>query len=118
MQALEYIYEGLGSPHSNAKDRMVSKRSERDAFDGVRRGVLHCYAFVDAQPETETVLLFAFCSSQRAQQDGNKLTFGEVLPAGVTKIMDKDHLDASNAKVMIDLVSQSCESNSFVIHND
>ena len=36
--------------------------------------------------------------------NGNcSLLFGEVLPDGVSKMLDSDHLDASNATVLYDL---------------
>jgi hypothetical protein len=38
-----------------------------------------------------------------AQKSGNSLCFGEVLPDGVAKLLDADHLDAINARIMVDL---------------
>ena len=37
-----------------------------------------------------------------ADESGSSLLYGEVLPRGVNKMLDRDHLDASNAKVLYD----------------
>ena len=38
-----------------------------------------------------------------AVQESASLLYGEVLPAGVTKLLDADHLDAGSAEVLFDL---------------
>lgn len=38
-----------------------------------------------------------------AAESGSSLLYGEVLPAGVDRLMDADHLDAASAAVLVDL---------------
>eukprot|EP00467_Chlorarachnion_reptans_P024085 CAMPEP_0114487676 /NCGR_PEP_ID=MMETSP0109-20121206/904_1 /TAXON_ID=29199 /ORGANISM="Chlorarachnion reptans, Strain CCCM449" /LENGTH=326 /DNA_ID=CAMNT_0001663979 /DNA_START=238 /DNA_END=1218 /DNA_ORIENTATION=- len=40
-----------------------------------------------------------------AEKAGTRLTYGEIHPKGVLKIMDEEHLDAERAKVLVDIGS-------------
>jgi len=41
--------------------------------------------------------------NEQAEQQGASLLFGEILPSGVSKLLDKQHLDASTATTLVDL---------------
>lgn len=40
---------------------------------------------------------------EEAKATGSSLLYGEVLPEGVCKLLDSNHADAANARVLVDL---------------
>jgi len=61
----------------------------------------------DELNQHETLLLGSRCTSridrEYADKTGARLTYGEVLPDGVEKMLDARHLDAERAKTLVDL---------------
>ena len=90
------LYDNLSSPTTSSLTQEERQVSPLEMCTGVTlRIVLMSTAILTS--------LHGCMYHQLAERTASSYLFGEVLPAGVSKMLDEDHLDAASARVMFDL---------------
>jgi hypothetical protein len=89
-----------GSHGSIDSAKLLRGLTEGTSYEDTLSVLRLCYEDVDSS--LGFVTSGHKCTSQRAYQ-GSDLLYGEVLPKGVTKALDSDHLDGRNATVCFEL---------------
>eukprot|EP01083_Nonionella_stella_P082632 228120_1 len=84
--------------------RRSSDENEFGFYESMVSDVFDTFTFdFEICDESEAKVCISSEEKKSAHENGNSLLYGEIMPRGISKLLDGDHLNCNNARVLCDL---------------